>query len=95
MSMGRIASDGAKERIEQLCSEFKLPTVGAEAVPRFAAAGHADALVTLVEVLEQEAEDRGFRREPARDTWRGFLQGHPEGSVGVPRGRESSLTSTM
>ena len=55
MSMSRVASNGAKERIEQLNSEFKLPTVGAEAAPRFAAASHADAILTLVEVLEQEA----------------------------------------
>ena len=54
MSMGRVSSNGVKERIGQLCSEFKLPTVGAEAGPRFTAAGHTDALVTLVEVLEQE-----------------------------------------
>ena len=61
MSMGRVSSNGVKERIGQLCSEFKLPTVGAEAGPRFTAAGHMDALVTLVEVLEQEAEDRRQR----------------------------------
>ena len=51
MSMGRVSSNGVKERIGQLCSEFKLPTVGAEAGPRFTAAGHTDALVTLVEVF--------------------------------------------
>ena len=62
MSMDTGASNGVKERIEQLCSEFKLPTVGAEAAPRFAAAGHAAALGTLVEVLEHEAEDRRQRR---------------------------------
>ena len=33
MSTSRVAANGAKERIEQLCSEFKLPTVGAEAAP--------------------------------------------------------------
>ena len=62
MSMGRVSSNGVEERIGQLCSEFKLPTVGAEAGPRFTAAGHMDALHTLVEVLEQEAEDRRQRR---------------------------------
>ena len=56
MSMGRVSSNGVKERIGQLCSE----SLGAEAGPRFTAAG--DALVTLVEVLEQEAEDRRQRR---------------------------------
>lgn len=50
------------ERIAQLCSEFKLPTVGAEAAPLFSRAGHADALESLVEVLEMEAEDRRQRR---------------------------------
>ena len=35
---------------------------GSGGSPRFAAAGHADALLTLVEVLEQEAEDRRQRR---------------------------------
>ena len=62
MSMGRVSSNGVEERIGQLCSEFKLPTVGAEAGHRFTAAGHMDALHTLVEVLEQEAEDRRQRR---------------------------------
>ena len=37
-------------------------TVAAETVVRFSEAGHADALPTLVEVLEQEAEDRRIRR---------------------------------
>lgn len=52
----------ARERISELCSEFKLPTVGAEAASRFTGAGHSDALPTLLEVLEQEAEDRRQRR---------------------------------
>ena len=60
--MGGVASNGVKEPIGQLCSEFKMPTVGAGAGPRFTAAGHTDALVTLVEVLEQEAENRRLRR---------------------------------
>ena len=51
-----------QERIGQLCGQFKLPTVAAEATPRFTAAGHGDALPTLLEVLEQEAEDRRHRR---------------------------------
>ena len=56
--------------------EFKLPTLAAEMVGRFSDAGHADALPTLVEVLEQEAEDRRVRRVdraasklPAGKTW--------------------------
>jgi DNA replication protein DnaC len=50
------------ERISELCAQFKLPTVGAEAVNRFTRAGHADALESLLEVLEMEAEDRRQRR---------------------------------
>ncbi len=56
------SSSEVKERIGQLCTEFKLPTVGAEAVPSFTRAGHPDALQSLLEVLEQEAEDRRQRR---------------------------------
>ena len=51
-----------QERISQLCHQFKLPTVGAQSVDRFTASGHGDALPTLLEVLEQEAEDRRQRR---------------------------------
>ena len=51
-----------QERIGQLCGQFKLPTVGAQSVARFTAAGHGDALPTFLEVLEQEAEDRRHRR---------------------------------
>ena len=46
----------------QFCTAFKLPTVGTEAVPRFQQAGHGEALETLLEVLELEAEDRQQRR---------------------------------
>lgn len=68
----------ASERIMQLCGEFHLPTVGAEAVPRFQAADHGAALPTLLEVLELEAGDRHQRRVdrlrraaklPAGKTW--------------------------
>ena len=51
-----------QERIGQLCYQFKLPTMGAQSVARFTAAGHGDALSTFLEVLEQEAEDRKHRR---------------------------------
>ena len=66
------------ERIRELCREFKLPTLASETVGRFSEAGHAAALPTLVEVLEQEAEDRRIRRVdrlrrasklPAGKTW--------------------------
>lgn len=69
------------ERISELCREFKLPTIGAEAVNRFTRAGHTDALESLLEVLEMEAEDRRQRRTarlrqaaklPAGKTWETF-----------------------
>ena len=80
-----IADTGAPsavaERVRELCRQFKLPTLAAEAVGRFSEAGHADALLTLVEVMEQEAEDRRIRRVdrlrrtsklPAGKTWETF-----------------------
>ena len=51
-----------RDRIAELCHPFRLPTMGAQSVGRFIAAGHCDALETLLEVLEQEAEDRRQRR---------------------------------
>ena len=62
-----------QERIASLCSEFRLPTVAAEVVPRFQAAEHAAALATLLEVLELEAGDRRQRRD-------GLAQPHPDES---------------
>ena len=80
-----IADTGAPsavaERVRELCRQFKLPTLAAETVGRFGEAGHADALVTLLEVMEQEAEDRRIRRVdrlrrtsklPAGKTWETF-----------------------
>ena len=70
-----------QERIGELCHQFRLPTMGAQSVSRFTAAGHGDALETLLEVLEQEAEDRRQRRIsrlrtasrlPAGNTWETF-----------------------
>jgi len=66
------------ERIAELCSEFRLPTLAAEVVPRFQAAEQEAALPTLAEVLELEASDRQQRRVdrlrrvaklPAGKTW--------------------------
>ena len=51
-----------QDRIRELCHQFRLPTMGAESVSRFTATGHGAALETLLEVLEQEAEDRRQRR---------------------------------
>ena len=50
------------DRIGELCRQFRLPTMGAQSVARFTAAGQGHALETLLEVLEQEAEDRWQRR---------------------------------
>jgi DNA replication protein DnaC len=67
-----------QEQIARLCSEFRLPTVAAEVVPRFEASDHGAALGTLLEVLELEAGDRRQRRVdrlrraaklPAGKTW--------------------------
>ena len=69
------------DRIGELCHQFRLPTMGAQSVARFTAAGHGAALETLLEVLEQEAEDRRQRRIsrlrtasrlPAGKTWETF-----------------------
>lgn len=49
-------------RIGELLTSFKLPTVAAELVPRFTAAGHGDVLPLVAEVLELEAGDRLERR---------------------------------
>jgi len=76
-----MAPSTCTQRIGDLCAAFKLPTVGAEAVPRFREAGQADALETLLEVLEMEAEDRRQRRVtrlrrasqlPPGKTWQTF-----------------------
>jgi DNA replication protein DnaC len=48
--------------IEELLVGFKLPTLARELVPRFAAAGRAEVLPLLHEVLELEAQDRRHRR---------------------------------
>ncbi len=81
MTTDAYAPSAVGDRISQLCREFKLPTLAAEMVGRFSDAGHADALETLVEVLEQEAEDRRIRRVdrlrrasklPAGKTWDTF-----------------------
>ena len=68
-------------RTGELCHQFRLPTMGAQSVARFTAAGQGDALSTFLEVLEQEAEDRRQRRIgrlrtasrlPSGKTWETF-----------------------
>ena len=49
-------------RIAALLTGFKLPTLSAELVPRFNAAGRGDVLPLLLEVLELEGDDRKERR---------------------------------
>ena len=53
-----LEANAIQVRIGELCHQFRLPTMGAQSVSRFTAAGHDDALETLLEVLEQETEDR-------------------------------------
>jgi len=50
------------KRIQELATAFKLPTVAQEVCRRFVDAGHAEALDTLLEVLEAEVSDRRERR---------------------------------
>lgn len=49
-------------RMGELLTKFKLPTFASEVVRRFTDAGYADALPTLLEVLEAEAGERHHRR---------------------------------
>lgn len=49
-------------RMVELLTRFKLPTVATEVVRRFTDNGCADALSTLLEVFEAEADERGQRR---------------------------------
>ena len=49
-------------RMGELLIRFKLPTFAAEVARRFTDAGHDDALPTLLEVLEAEADERGQRK---------------------------------
>jgi DNA replication protein DnaC len=49
-------------RLRELLTRFKLPTLAAQVSRRFSDAGHQDALPTLLEVLEAEADERGQRR---------------------------------
>src|SRR6266853_760667 len=55
-------SPSPADRIQELATVFKLPTVAREACSRFVDAGQADALETLLEVFEMEAQDRRERR---------------------------------
>lgn len=52
----------AVRRINELASEFRLPTIATELASKFLAAGYLEALETLREVFEMEAQDRMERR---------------------------------
>lgn len=58
----RPQPESAAGRVQDLARSFRLPTVATEAGSRFAAAGQGDALETLAEVFEMEAQDRQERR---------------------------------
>lgn len=51
-----------RNRIVELCADFKLPTLATELVPRFLQAGSEEMLPLLLEVFELEAQDRLERR---------------------------------
>ena len=50
------------DRLRELMTLFKLPTLAAEVARRFTDAGHEDALPTLLETAEAEYDERGHRR---------------------------------
>jgi len=61
-SMDKPGMPSPGERLQELATAFKLPTVAREIYNRFVDAGQAEALETLVEVFEMEAQDRRERR---------------------------------
>jgi len=50
------------DRIRELCTLFKLPTLADQAARRFRDSGHDEALVVLLETLEAEHDERKVRR---------------------------------
>lgn len=57
-----VATDTLGDQIAALLSAFKLPTAAVELVPRVVDNGHEPALPVLLEVFEQEQQDRHERR---------------------------------
>ena len=51
-----------EQRLTELCSQFRLPTIGAEMYSKLADSGHFEALSAVLEVFEMEAEARQQRR---------------------------------
>lgn len=62
MRTARTEPAGETERIAELLTSFKLPTLAEELVPRLVGAGRADLLPLICEILELEAGDRRERR---------------------------------
>lgn len=60
--MSKPFTPAMRERVQELLTIFKLPTLSAELVRRFEKAEEHDALPLLLEVLELEAGDRRERR---------------------------------
>ena len=60
--MKRPDTKAVLERIRELLSSFRLPTLAREMGAAFLKAGHADALPVLLDTLEMEAKDRHDRR---------------------------------
>ena len=81
-------------RIGELCHQFRLPTMGAQSVARFTAAGHGDALSTFLEVLEQEAEDRRQRRIGPAARYIQAARGQDLGDLRAPPGAAKPATAT-
>jgi DNA replication protein DnaC len=52
----------ASERIQELLSGFRLPTLAREMVPGLLKAGHEDVLPVIEDLLEMESKDRHDRR---------------------------------
>jgi len=82
-----MSTDTYTDRFRQFSTAFKRPTVGAQAVPRFMQAGHGEALETLLEVLELEAEDPRCNRGgspccAAPPDWRRVSPGTPSSTTG-------------
>ena len=57
-----MSAPRAREALTDLAAAFKLPTIAAELVQRLEQAGHDAALPVLLEVFEQERDDRRERR---------------------------------
>lgn len=62
MSGRKAQSAHSNERMVELLTSFKVPTLAKELVPRLTADGHGELLPSLLELLEMEAEDRRGRR---------------------------------